>query len=300
VIEEQKTKYSYQDCWNYALALQEKVAIEEVKNNIIALCQTVPESFWSDFSNNLLSTSAYSQICHNLNRHLKEGYPVPYLTNQVYFYGLSFYIEEGVFIPQPDTEILVEKVLELADKYWEKKPKLKVLEIGTGCGNIVISLAKSKPDWRFTTVDLNSQALAVAQKNSVIQQTKNIKFIHSDLFNSLNQEEKFDIIVSNPPYVSSQEYQNLSPAVKAQPVEALIAEDDGYFFYQKIFQQARDFLAEKFLLVVEIGHQQTEKVIKLIIECFPKAEVSIFSDYADHCRVIAICWSEKGSIMLSR
>jgi methylase of polypeptide subunit release factors len=126
--------------------LREKVEIEEVKNDIIALCQTVPENFWSNFSDRWLSTADYSRICHNLSRYLKESYPVPYLTNQVYFYGLSFYIEEGVFIPQPDTEILVEKVLEVANKYWKNEAKLKVLEIGTGCGNIVISLAKNKPD----------------------------------------------------------------------------------------------------------------------------------------------------------
>src|SRR5688572_4521689 len=105
----------------------------------------------------------------------------------------------------------------------------------------------------------------------MIQKTKNIKFIHSDLFRNLNQAEKFSIIVSNPPYVSSEEYHHLPPVVKAQPFEALIAENEGYFFYQQIFRQARDFLAEKFLLVVEIGHQQAEKVVKLIIEYFPQA-----------------------------
>ena len=293
MVKEHKNRYSYQDCWNYAFSLPEKVKIEEIKNDIIALCQTVPEHFWSNFSDKLLSASDYSQICYNLDRYLKENYPVPYLTNQVYFYGLPFYIEKGVFIPQPDTEVLVEKVLELADKYWEKKAKLKVLEIGTGCGNIVISLAKNKPNWNFNTVDINPQALTIAEKNSLIQQTKNIKFIHSNLFSNLNQEEKFSIIVSNPPYVSKKEYQNLSPAVKVQPIEALIAENDGYFFYQNIFQPAHNFLTEKFLLAVEIGYQQAEKVIKLIIEHFPKAKVSTFSDYAGHSRVIVIYQSEK-------
>ncbi|CAI2192424.1 12694_t:CDS:2 [Funneliformis geosporum] len=218
----QPNKYSYQDCWNYALALREDINIQE--------------------------------ICHNLSRYLKESYPVPYLTNQVSFYGLDFLIEKGV--------------------------PLRVLEIGVGCGNITISLAKSKPKWSFTAIDINSQALAVAEKNSLLQQTKNIKFIQSNLFSNLSQEEKFSIIISNPPYVSSQEYQNLSLAVKAQPIEALLAENDGYFFYQQIFQPARNFLSKKFLLVVEIGHQQVEKVIKLIIEYFPQVEVSIYPDYA--------------------
>jgi len=281
-------KYSYQDCWNYALALQEKVKIEEIKSDIITLCRATPEKFWSDFANKSLSASDYSQICRNLDKYLKENYPVPYLTNQVYFYGLSFYIKEGVFIPQPDTEILVEKVLELANKYWGKEIKLKVLEIGTGCGNIVIPLAKSKPNWSFTTVEINSQALAVAKKNSIIHQTKNIKFVHSNLFNNLSQSKKFDIIVSNPPYISSEEYQGLPSVVKAQPIEALIAENDGYFFYQKIFQQAREFLAKRFLLVVEVGYQQAKKVVKLIMKYFPQSHSQVFFDYNGQTRVIVI------------
>lgn len=154
-------------------------------------------------------------------------------------------------------------------------------------------MAKSKPNWNFTTVDINLQALAVAKKNSMTHQTKDIKFIHSDLFSNLNQEEKFSIVVSNPPYVSRKEYQDLSPAVKVQPIEALIAKDDGCFFYQQIFQQARNFLAEKFLLAVEIGHQQAEKVIKLLIEYFPQAKVSIFPDYGERSRVVVVYQSLK-------
>jgi release factor glutamine methyltransferase len=112
--------------------------------------------------------------------------------------------------------------------------------------------------------------------------------MQSDLFSNLDQQEKFNVIVANPPYVSNREYKNLPPEVKEQPKEALLAANEGYFFYQKIFQQARNFLAEKFLLMVEIGHQQAEKVIKLIIEYFPHVEVSIFPDYEGRSRVIMI------------
>jgi release factor glutamine methyltransferase len=112
--------------------------------------------------------------------------------------------------------------------------------------------------------------------------------MRSDLFSNLDKKEKFNIIVSNPPYVSDREYKDLSPAVKEQPKEALVAANEGYFFYQEIFQQARNFLAEKFLLIVEIGYQQAEKVIKLIIEYFPHVEVSIFPDYEGRSRVIMI------------
>jgi release factor glutamine methyltransferase len=149
-------------------------------------------------------------------------------------------------------------------------------------------LAKNRPNWRFAAVDINQKALKVAEKNATIHQLKNIEFISSNLFADLDNKKKFDIIVANPPYVSNSEYLGLSPATKAQPREALIAPNDGYFFYQKIFQNVPNFLAKKFLLIVEIGYQQAEKVIKLIIEYFPQAEVSIYPDYEGRSRVIAI------------
>src|SRR4051794_39335630 len=98
------------------------------KNDLISLCGTVPERFWVHFSHPFLSSEAYTQICHNLQKHLREDYPVPYLTQQSFFAGLSFRVEKGVFIPQKDTEILVEKTLELADKYWKNSEKLNVLD----------------------------------------------------------------------------------------------------------------------------------------------------------------------------
>jgi len=97
--------------------LEEKVEVKEIKNDIIALCGTVPENFWLNFSNKLLSTADYSRICHNLSRHIKENCPVSYIINQVCFYGLNFYVEKGVFIPQPDTEHLIVLFLELTSKY---------------------------------------------------------------------------------------------------------------------------------------------------------------------------------------
>ena len=259
-----------------------------MKNDIITLCQTTPEHFWLTFSHKSLSLLDYTKTCRNLAKYLNENYPVPYLTNQVFFYGLSFFVEKGVFIPQKDTEILVEKTLELAEKIGERTEPLKVLDIGTGCGNIVISLAKNKPNWNFTALDINQKALKMAKKNAAVYQLKNIEFIRSNLFDNIRKNEKFDIVVANPPYVSETEYSNLFPAAREQPSEALVAKNEGCFFYQQIFAQIRTFLRKRFLLILEIGYQQREKVIKLIIEYFPQVEVSIFPDYAARSRVIAI------------
>lgn len=279
--------YSYQDCWNHALSAKKTSNCEQIKHDLISICQTSSVEFWSKFTKKSLIESNYLQICQNIDKYLDQNYPVPYLINQVSFYGLSFYIEKGVFIPQKDTEILVEKVLELVDKYWKDK-KIKVLDIGTGCGNIVISLAKYQPNWSLTAVDINEKTLGVAKNNAELCQVENIQFIQSDLFSNVEKNEKFDIIVSNPPYISNDEYEKLAPIVKEQPKEALVAANDGYFFYQEIFRSVGNFLAKKFLLIVEIGYQQEEKVVKLIIEYFPQAKVSIFSDYQDRSRVIAI------------
>jgi len=286
-----ENKYSYQDCWNYALSLQENAKIEEVKNDIIALCQTSPENFWIKFSYKLLNFTDYTTICCKLSRYLKENYPVPYLTNQVYFYGLPFYVEKGVFIPQKDTEILVEKTLEYAEQYWKKEERLKVLDLGTGCGNVVLALAKQKPSWNFTAIDKSKKALVVARINAKIGQITNVRFLASDLFAKLTNEEKFNIVVTNPPYVSITEYQDLTSSVKEQPRTALVAKNNGYYFYQKIFRQVGSFLTKKFLLVIEIGYHQAPEIIKLVINYFPHGQFSIYPDYQGQRRVVVI-WKD--------
>jgi release factor glutamine methyltransferase len=284
----EKNKYSYQDCWNYALSLQKNILDDKEKNDLIILCQTTSEKFWLNLNDKILTFSSYSKICRDLNKYFTENYPVPYLTNEVFFYGISFYIEEGVLIPQKDTEILVEKTKDLIEKIWNSEKKLKVLDIGTGCGNIVISLAKDKPNLSFTSIDINQKALKIARINSEKQKLTNIKFQKSNLFDSIDSKEVFDIIVTNPPYISDDEYEKLSVIVKKQPVEALLAKNDGYYFYERILRKAQSFLSSKFLLVMEIGYQQKEKIIKLIIEYFPEVKVSIFTDYQGHFRMIAI------------
>ncbi|CAJ0748999.1 10400_t:CDS:10, partial [Entrophospora sp. SA101] len=141
----------------------------------------------------------------------------PYLTQEVNFYQLSFQIQEGVFIPQRDTEILIEKALEIS------------------------------------AIDINKKACQVAKNNAKYHQLHNIKFLTSDLFTKLNPDRKFDIIISNPPYISQPEYEKLSLLVKKQPLEALLAEENGTIFYRQICQTAANFLSPKFLLTMEIS-----------------------------------------------
>jgi release factor glutamine methyltransferase len=165
---------------------------------------------------------------------------------------------------------------------------LRVLDIGTGCGNIAISLAKINPNWQIVALDKSRKALKLAKSNSLIHRTPNIEFYQSDLFAKLNSRQKFDIIVSNPPYISSAEYRQLSSLVKKQPKSALVAKKKGYFFYQEIFRKVPVFFSRKFLLILEIGPQQEERLLGLARKHFSSAHVEIFPDLSGNSRVLVV------------
>lgn len=287
-----KKIYSYQDCWDYLSTFLQKKEnlhfnLNLTKNSLISLCQVTPKEFWLNFHNKLLSSSSYKKICCQLNKHLEKNIPIQYLTKEVYFYNSLFKIKKGVFIPQGDTEILLEKTLELINKYWKEKKSLKILDIGTGCGNLAISLAKINPNWKITAVDINQKALRETKINTKLHRIKNVKICHSNLFNNLDKRIKYNVIIANPPYVSKEEYAELPLFTKKQPRRALLARDNGYWFYQKIFQTVSFFLTKKFLIACEIGHQQKEKIVKIINKYFRQGKVKVFLDKRGKERVIA-------------
>jgi len=190
-----------------------------------------------------------------------EGYPVAYLTGKKYFYGIEFDVEEGVLIPRPETEILVEEVL----KKLPKKDKVHGLEIGIGSGNISVSLLKNKSNLIMTGVDISDKALQISTRNAIKQGVIDRFFIKkSNLFENIDKKLKFDFIISNPPYISVEEYKTLSKEVKKEPIEALVADKDGLAFYEKIISFGTKFLKDNGFFAFEIGHKQGEKVKKLL------------------------------------
>lgn len=191
---------------------------------------------------------------------LSKGIPLQHITHQQEFMKMNFYINENVLIPRPDTEILVEEVMKIAKKIKAKK----ILDLCTGSGAIAISLAKYIENSQITATDISEEALAIAEKNARNNKVdKQIAFLSSNLFEELPQE-KYDMIVSNPPYIKREIVKTLAKEVQNEPLMALDGGWDGLDFYRKIIHQADDFLKYGGYLCLEIGYDQKEDVMDLI------------------------------------
>ena len=191
---------------------------------------------------------------------LKKGVPIEHITHQKEFMKLSFFVDKNVLIPRQDTEILVEEVINIAKKNNAKK----ILDLCTGSGAIAVSLAKYLPQAEITAIDISNDALKIAKKNAISNNVQNqITFISSDMFTNLG-EEKFDIIVSNPPYIKTNVIKNLDIQVQNEPYIALDGGKDGLDFYKKIINESYQYLKYNGYLCLEIGFDQKIDVIELI------------------------------------
>lgn len=189
---------------------------------------------------------------------LTKGVPLQHITHTQEFMKMDFYVDENVLIPRPDTEILVEEVIQIA----RTMDKPRILDLCTGSGAIAISIAKYVPNAVVYAVDISEKALEVAVENSR-RLKANVKFIKSNLFKDL-KEMKFDIIVSNPPYIKKDDIQFLSDEVQKEPEIALDGGYDGLDFYRKISRQAIEYLKFGSYLCFEIGFDQKIDVIDII------------------------------------
>ena len=206
--------------------------------------------------------------------------PIQYIIKKQEFMKMNFYVDENVLIPQPDTEILVEEVI---DKFKNYKEKLKILDLCTGSGCIAVSIAKYIKNAEVFASDISDKALEIAKLNAKENHVK-INFIESDLFENI-LENDFDIIVSNPPYIETKIVETLEEEVKKEPILALDGGKDGLDFYRKIVLQANQYLKENGILALEIGYNQKEEVIKLLEKQNYK-EIYCKKDLAGNDRVI--------------
>lgn len=188
----------------------------------------------------------------------KQHMPLQYILGSQEFMGLNFKVTPDVLIPRQDTEGLVEEVIKML------KPKMKVLDMCTGSGCIAVSLAKLGKNVQVTAVDVSAKALEIAKENAVANEVT-VNFIESDMFQRITQ--KYDIIVSNPPYIRSQEVTTLMPEVRDyEPHLALDGKEDGLYFYRKLAKEAGDFLTPGGILCLEIGYDQGKEVAQLLRE----------------------------------
>ena len=217
----------------------------------------------------------------NCIKELIKGKPLQYITNKQEFMGLDFYVDENVLIPQPDTEILVEKAIEIA----VTTQKNKILDMCTGSGCIAISLAKKINNAQITAVDISNSALNVANKNAINNNVENkIKFVNSDMFNNI--EEKFDIIVSNPPYIETETINKLEIEVQNEPHLALDGGIDGLKFYKIIANNAFKYLNENGYLLLEIGYNQQNSVTQLLQDIGKYKNIETIKDLGGNYRVV--------------
>ena len=198
----------------------------------------------------------------------KSGEPLQYILGFSEFLGIRLRVDRRVFIPRPETELLVEAVLK---EISITNGSLEILDIGTGSGNIAISLIKNIPDCRVTAIDISQDALGVASQNARLNQIEDkIELIQSDLFLNLRKSRRekapFDIIVSNPPYIPTEEIARLPLDVRQEPNIALDGGSEGMNFYRAIIQQAPQFLKEGGLIFLEIGDGQKEAIAGIFAE----------------------------------
>ncbi|BBD22559.1 peptide chain release factor N(5)-glutamine methyltransferase [Streptococcus constellatus] len=207
--------------------------------------------------------------------------PAQYIIGSAEFHGHSFKVDERVLIPRPETEELVDLILSE-----NPNTNIKVLDIGTGSGAIALSLAIDRDNWQVTASDISSNALELAQENAEVIDVA-IDFVQSDCFQEITG--KYDIIVSNPPYISETDREEVGLNVlTSEPHLALFAVEDGYAVYRKIAENAQKHLTEKGKIYLEIGYKQGEYVKKLFESAFPKMRIRVLQDQFGKDRMVVV------------
>ena len=212
-----------------------------------------------------------------------KGKPVQYITNNQEFMKLNFYVDENVLIPQPDTEILVEEVIKSIDIM----ENIEILDMCTGSGCIGISLAKNIENTKVTLVDISKEAIEIAKKNAIQNGVENkVTFIQSDMFE--NVKGKFDIIVSNPPYIKTDIIQTLDKQVQNEPHIALDGGEDGLDFYKMLINEAHKYLKKGGKIFLEIGYDQKQEVESLAKQRKHYKKIETIKDLSQNDRVIIL------------
>lgn len=258
--------------------------IADAKNDawlLLAMVCKIDHTFYYMHMNEDIPEEAVSEFQVVLEKRA-ERVPLQYITGEQEFMGLSFRVNSHVLIPRQDTETLVEQALKLA------KPGMKVMDMCTGSGCILISVCKNATGLEGFGYDISKQALHVAKENARINDVA-VEFERSNLFDDVSEKE-FDLIMSNPPYIPTAVIATLMPEVADyEPMQALDGHEDGLFFYRKIAQDSKRFLKEDGKLLLEIGHDQAKEVSQILVaEQF--TDIQVIKDLAGNDRVVLARW----------
>ena len=226
-------------------------------------------------------TEEEEQFVEEIYKKLSAHIPAQYIIGHADFFGMQLKVDERVLIPRPETEELVDLILtENPEK------NLKVLDIGTGSGAIALVLAKNRPDWSVTAADISQDALDLSLENANAQNL-NLSFIKSDCFSEISS--KYDIIVSNPPYISrADEVEVGLNVLHSEPHLALFADEDGLAIYRRIAEDSKDYLNDGGKIYLEIGYKQGQSVPALFMENLPEKRVRTLKDQFGQDRMVVI------------
>ena len=226
-------------------------------------------------------TEGEKQFVEEIFQQLAAHKPAQYIICHVDFFGMQLKVDERVLIPRPETEELVELILTE-----NPEENLKILDIGTGSGAIALGLAKNRPGWSVTAADISQEALELASENAR-NQNLNIFFKKSDCFAEIS--EKYDIIVSNPPYISREDESDVGLNVlHSEPHLALFADEDGLAIYRRIAEDAKDYLTDGGKIYLEIGYKQGQSVPALFRKHLPEKRVRTLKDQFGQDRMVVV------------
>ena len=226
-------------------------------------------------------TEEEKEFVEEIYKKLANHIPAQYIIGHAEFFGMQLKVDERVLIPRPETEELVELILDE-----NPKENLKVLDIGTGSGAIALALAKNRPDWTITAADISQDALDLAMENAN-NQGLTLFFIKSDCFSEISS--KYDIIVSNPPYISRVDEAEVGLNVlHSEPHLALFADEDGLAIYRRIAEESKDYLNDGGKIYLEIGYKQGQSVPALFMENLPEKRVRTLKDQFGQDRMVVI------------
>jgi len=247
-------KKRIEECLRENIQINEREAQIEAEN-ILKFALKKPSSFFISNQKTNIDKIQEELISSILKKRIKSE-PLAYILNEWDFYGETFYLDKNSLIPRQDTELLIDLVL----KRYDKGSKLNILDLGTGSGVIGITLSKLYPNSMITISDISSKALNVANKNIKNHNVTNIRSLESDWFNSFKEKKLFDLILTNPPYISKDDDHLNNLELGYEPSNALVASKNGFADIFKIIDTSPRFLNSEGLLMIEHGYTQGNRV----------------------------------------